>query len=185
MADPVTTYPNIQMVVDTLTINRKLHGLAARLNDDFKDKSVICLVTVPDALVFVGQLLPILTFDLQVECLTVTYNTKKPKIDWSSLPLKLKDKLVIVFTGVCLDNGIGDLLVDRLLSVDKAQHVYHCTFLDKTIESSNVNSIDYSCLRLPNTVHYFGFGLAYHSETAPAANNLSRNSPDLWSVTPQ
>ena len=128
------------------------------------------------AVVFTGQLLPLLKFPLSFDYLHVSrYNdkTKGGKVDWKVVPhTSVKDRVVLVLDDI-LDEGITLASIRERIMESGAKAFYSAVFANKDIGKSKPIKANFVGVTLPDR-YVFGFGMDIYGSW--------RNLPAIYAV---
>jgi hypoxanthine phosphoribosyltransferase len=153
-------------------VTRMASEITARLKDEFP----VVLSVMGGAVVFTGQLLPLLRFPLEFGAIEVTrYNNdiQGREITWRLPPRdNVRDRTVLVVDDI-LDEGITLAAIHGRLKKMGARTVLSAVFADKDIGRVKPVSADFIGVKVPNR-YVFGFGMD--------AYGLWRNLPSIYAL---
>jgi hypoxanthine phosphoribosyltransferase len=116
------------------------------------------------AVVFTGQMLPLLEFPLSFDYLHVSRyadKTRGGRINWKVSPGEnVQDRVVLVLDDI-LDEGITLAAIREWVMSHGAAAFYSAVFADKDIATRKPISADFVGLVVPNR-YVFGFGMDIH-----------------------
>ena len=142
------------------TIRRMAMDISASLSHRYP----LVLSIMGGAVVFTGQLLPLLEFPLSFDYLHVSRydnKTRGGKIVWKVAPSEnVKDRVVLVLDDI-LDEGITLAAIREKIMSQGAAAFYSAVFADKDISRSKPISADFVGVVLPDR-YVFGFGMDIH-----------------------
>ncbi|HEX4943025.1 MAG TPA: hypoxanthine-guanine phosphoribosyltransferase [Usitatibacteraceae bacterium] len=166
-ADLVCPADDVRAAVDRLAAE-----ITARLKDEFP----MVLSIMGGAVIFTGQLLPLLAFPLEFGAIEVTRygnTTEGRNIDWRLAPKDdVRGRTVLVIDDI-LDEGVTLAAVrDRLLAMG-AKRVLAAVFADKDLGRDKPIAADFVGVRVPDR-YVFGFGMD--------AYGLWRNLPAVYAL---
>ena len=166
-ADVVCTAEEVRMA-----LLRLAREITARLKDEFP----MVLSVMGGAVIFTGQLLPLLAFPLEFGAIEVTRygkGTTGRGIEWRLGPRdEVRGRTVLVIDDI-LDEGVTLAAVrDRLLAMG-AKRVLCAVFADKEIGRDKPIAADFVGVRVPDR-YVFGFGMD--------AYGLWRNLPAIHAL---
>ncbi|MCW5592886.1 MAG: hypoxanthine-guanine phosphoribosyltransferase [Burkholderiales bacterium] len=166
-AQPVCTPEAARAAVDRLA--REITG---RLSGEFP----VVLAVMGGAVVFAGQLLPLLAFPLQFAAIEVTRyanTTAGGGIEWRLAPRdEVRGRTVLVLDDI-LDEGVTLAAIrERLLGMG-AREVLTAVFADKETGRAKPVAADFVGVRVPDR-YVFGFGMD--------AYGLWRNLPGVHAL---
>lgn len=157
-------------------VNEAVSRVAAEINASISDADPLVMVVLRGAVVFAGQLLPQLTFPLDVDSVDATrYGdaTRGGEMVFRSLPASDVAGRTVLLVDDILDEGITlKAIRDRLLAM-KAHDVRIAVFADKQTGKSKPLAADYVGMTLPDR-YVFGFGMDIHG--------YWRNLPSIYAV---
>ncbi len=159
--------PDAQIVYRSDQIQQALDSLATRLNTALDGEQVVALCVMNGGLIFSGQLLPRLSFDILIDyCHATRYrNTIRGNaLQWLSRPqLNLKRQTVLILDDI-LDEGVTLQAIRDYCRQQGAARVLSAVLLEKQHQRRiDGVSTDFSALGV--TDHYvFGFGMDYQGK---------------------
>jgi hypoxanthine phosphoribosyltransferase len=160
-------------------IENSLNILADLITADMKDLEPLCLVVMVGGVVFAGQLLPKLTFPLEVDYLHATRYRGALKgadaVHWLAKPnTSLKDRHILILDDI-LDEGVTLSEVIKFCYGHGAASVKTAVLLDKQVTRAEAGLVkaDYHALEAPN-LYLFGYGLDY--------KEFWRNAPGIYAL---
>lgn len=173
---------NSELVASEADVQAAIEKIAAQLNrrfDNSEDQSFPLVLTVMGgAVVFAGQLLPRLTFPLELDYIHVTRygrNDKGGTVEWKTEPTSnVLGRTVIVLDDILDEGQTLAHIKSRLLAMGAAE-VLLAIFADKDLGKPKPVKPDYLGLTLPNRF-VVGFGMD--------AYGYWRNLPAVWALTP-
>lgn len=128
------------------------------------------------AVVFTGQLLPLLEFPLNFDYLHVSRydnNTHGGKLNWTVLPREdVQNRVVLVLDDI-LDEGITLAAIRERVMNQGADAFYSAVFADKDIGRTKPISADFVGIMVPDR-YVFGFGMD--------VRGAWRNLPAIYAV---
>jgi hypoxanthine phosphoribosyltransferase len=165
-----------QLVCPAQEVASAVSRLASEITACLKDDFPLVLSIMGGAVVFTGQLLPLLAFPLEFGAIEVTRygnTTQGRDIDWRLAPKEdVKGRTVLVVDDI-LDEGITLAAVrDRLVAMGAAR-VLAAVFADKDLGRAKPIAADFVGVRVPNR-YVFGFGMD--------AYGLWRNLPAIYAL---
>lgn len=141
----------------TATIDRMAKEITAALSDQYP--LVFCVMG--GAVVFTGQLLPLLSFPLDFDYLHVTrYNRalRGGRIHWKVSPqINLQERVVLVLDDV-LDEGLTLAAIRQRMLEGGAKACYSAVLVDKAIDRAKPIQADFIGMSLPDR-YIFGYGM--------------------------
>lgn len=167
-----------QCLHDMLEINAVLDRMAGEITQVLQDKQPIVMTVLNGSIVPVGQLLPRLTFPLQVDYLHVTrYQGKMhaSQLHWLAEPrLPLKDRVILIVEDI-LDAGTTLAEIIKYCEAEGAAKIYTAVVVDKKHPRAEggVLKADFTGLVVED-LFLIGFGLDYEG--------YFRNLPGIYAV---
>jgi hypoxanthine phosphoribosyltransferase len=154
-------------------VKRMAEDITAALSEQYP----LILSVMGGAVVFTGQLLPLLEFPLNFDYLHVSrYNNaiRGGEITWKVSPNEeeLKNRVVLVLDDI-LDEGITLAAIREKVMNHGAKAFYSAVFADKDIGRPKSARADFIGVELPN-LYAFGFGMDIHGAW--------RNLPAIYAV---
>jgi hypoxanthine phosphoribosyltransferase len=150
--------------------------MAGEITAQIQDEFPVVLSVMGGAVVFTGQLLPLLRFPLEFGAVEVTrYNNdiQGREITWRLPPRdNVRDRLVLVVDDI-LDEGITLAAIHKRLLEMGARKVMSAVFADKDIGHAKPIAADFVGVKVPNR-YVFGFGMD--------AYGLWRNLPAIYAL---
>jgi len=142
-------------------VKRMAQDITAALSDQYP----LILSVMGGAVVFTGQLLPLLEFPLNFDYLHVSrYNNdiRGGEITWKVSPHEeeLKNRVVLVLDDI-LDEGVTLAAIREKVMSHGAKAFYSAVFADKDIGRPKPARADFIGVRLPDR-YAFGFGMDIH-----------------------
>lgn len=141
-------------------VRRMAMDITAALSDHYP----LVLSVMGGAVVFTGQLLPLLRFPLDFDYIHVSrYHNKinGGQIDWKVVPKEnIQGRVVLVLDDI-LDEGVTLTAIRERVIGNGAAAFYSAVLADKDIGRSKPISADFIGVTLPNR-YVFGFGMDVH-----------------------
>ena len=176
MKDAWAFLEDSDLVAGADEVRAAIARLAAEIQAGLGESYPLVLVVMGGAVVFAGQLLPLLRMPLDLEYLHATrYGaaTKGGAIDWRvAPPPSVRGRAVLVLDDI-LDGGQTMAAIrERLLELGAAS--FHCAVLvEKTLQKKKPINADFVGIRIPDRF-VFGCGMD--------ARGLWRNLPEIRAV---
>ncbi|WP_338846725.1 hypoxanthine-guanine phosphoribosyltransferase [Massilia sp. W12] len=171
-----------EQIHDEHSVQQAVHAMADALNQRFAaggEQFPLVLGVMGGAVVFAGQLLPLLEFPLEFDYMHVSrYGdaTEGGKLRWKVTPrAEVKGRSVIVLDDI-LDEGATLAEVKHHLLEKGAAEVLLAVFADKAHGRAKPVYADYVGLSVPDKF-VVGFGMD--------AFGYLRNLPGIWAVKPE
>ena len=153
-----------ELIVSAEKVQAAVISVAQEINTVLADMHPLLLSVMGGAVVFTGQLLPLLTFPLDFDYVHVSrYGTKQQGgiLHWKVVPRENVTGRVVLVVDDILDEGETLAAVkQRVLDLGAAKF-YSAVFADKRIGKVKPVRADFVGLELPNRF-VFGFGMDIH-----------------------
>lgn len=157
-------------------VSQTVRRMAVEITKALSDQYPLVLSIMGGAVVFTGQLLPLLEFPLNFDYLHVSrYDNKTQggKINWMVSPRENVQNRVVLVLDDILDEGITLAAIrDRVMSQGAAAF-YSAVFADKHIDRAKPISADFVGIVVPDR-YVFGFGMDVHG--------VWRNLPAIYAL---
>ena len=158
-------------------IEQALDRLAETLNRDFAGQEPIVLTVMTGGMVFAGQLITRLAFDLELDYIHATRyrsDTQGRDIQWLAQPrLSLRDRPVVLLDDI-LDEGITLAAIVNYCIEVGVKKVLTAVLAEKIIDKDKpLKNADFSRLTVPDR-YVFGYGMDY--------NEYHRNSAGIYAL---
>jgi hypoxanthine phosphoribosyltransferase len=165
-----------EQVCSAATVAQTVKRVAAEITRALADDYPLVLSVMGGAVVFTGQLLPLLRFPLDYDCLHLTrYGnaTTGGRIEWKVFPLEAVAGRVVLVVDDILDEGVTLAEIRTRILAAGARRCYCAVFADKDIGKSKPVAADFVGLTLPNR-YVFGFGMD--------VKGAWRNLPEIYAL---
>ena len=153
---------NSRILINSDEIQSGLAVLANKLNDAYKDDNPLMLCVVNGAIVFTGQLLPLLNFPMMLDYVHVTrYKNNRPgELEWKHFPLKSVSERNVVLIDDVLDSGVTVTAIKDWCLEQGAKKVETVVMLEKDIprDHSIIQKANHAAFTIGKEFVY-GFGL--------------------------
>ena len=166
-------------VCSAATVAQTVKRIAAEITRVLAEDYPLVLSVMGGAVVFTGQLLPLLRFPLDYDYLHLTrYGnaTTGGRIEWKVFPLEAVAGRVVLVVDDILDEGYTMAEIRTRILAAGARRCYCAVFADKDIGRSKPIAADFVGLRLPNR-YVFGFGMD--------VKGAWRNLPGIYALKEQ
>jgi len=166
-------------VCSAATVTQAVTRIAAEITQALADEYPLVLSVMGGAVVFTGQLLPLLRFPLDYDYLHLTrYGnaTTGGSIAWKVFPLEAVAGRVVLVIDDILDEGYTMAAIHARVLAAGAQRCYCAVLADKDIGKPKPIAADFVGVRLPNR-YVFGFGMD--------VKGAWRNLPAIYAVKQQ
>ncbi|MGD9788062.1 MAG: hypoxanthine-guanine phosphoribosyltransferase [Sulfuricellaceae bacterium] len=165
-----------EMICSPEEIQRTLERLAKEITADLGDSYPLVLSVMGGAVVFTGQLLPLLRFPLDFDYLHASrYGDRLAgtELSWKALPKQeVKGRVVLVLDDILDEGHTLAAIRDKLLEMG-AVSFRSAVFSEKELGRDKPIKADYVGVRLPNR-YVFGFGMD--------AKGAWRNLPAVYAM---
>lgn len=154
-----------KLVFDEACISTAIDEIAETLNSRLQNECPLVLCVMNGGLIFTGQLITRLKFDLELDYLHVTRyqnGTVGNKLDWLVHPKSsLSGRTVLILDDI-LDEGVTLEAIIRYCKAQGASEVISAVLLQKKHDRGVAGvSSDYVALEVEDE-YVFGFGMDYH-----------------------
>lgn len=165
-----------EMLFSAESVQSALQRVAQQINAQLADQHPLVLSVMGGAVVFSGQLLPLLNFPLDFDYLHVSrYGDEKQggELHWKVAPREnVRGKVVLVLDDI-LDEGYTMYAIQQRVMELGATQFYCAVFADKIHGKAKPIQADFVGLELPNRF-VFGYGMDIHGAW--------RNLPAIYAV---
>ncbi len=152
------------LLFDEATVNATVRRLALEITARLADTCPLVMPVMGGAVVFTGQLLPLLHFPLEFDYLHVTRydgNTKGGQIQWKTKPRSnVRGRTVLVLDDILDEGNTLAAIRDHMLA-EGAAAFHSAVFADKDIGREKPIRADFTGLTVPDR-YVFGFGMDAH-----------------------
>ena len=150
-----------ELICPDTEVQAALAAMADAISHDLADANPLVLAVMGGAVVFTGQLLPLLTFPLDFDYLHVTrYGnaTTGGGLQWKMFPAAaIAGRTVLVLDDVLDEGHTMAAIRERVLAAGAARFL-SAVFADKAIGRAKPLAADYVGVHLPNR-YVFGYGM--------------------------
>jgi hypoxanthine phosphoribosyltransferase len=157
-------------------IKDAIRHIAVEINQKIEANELYVLCVMNGALIFAGQLLPLLEKSVQYHYIHATrYNNTQTGgiIQWLVAPPEdIKHKSILILDDI-LDEGITLSEIVAMCRKMKAKEIFTAVLFDKDITKEKLFTPNFIGLKIPNR-YVFGYGLD--------CNGLGRNLPHLYAL---
>jgi len=164
------------LIVAAPQVARALDRLALEINAALADENPLLLSVMGGAVVFTGQLLPLLTFPLDFETIHITRygdETQGGQLTWHVKPREnVRGRTVLILDDI-LDEGRTLAAIRDMVLELGASRVLTAVFADKAIGRAKPITADFVGVTLPNRF-VFGYGMD--------VSGAWRNLPAIYAV---
>jgi hypoxanthine phosphoribosyltransferase len=176
MPDPTTAWAFLEdsdLIASAAEVQAAVRRVATEIGEELSEKYPLVLAVMGGAVVFAGQILPLLRFPLDFDYVHASrYGamTRGSKIEWRVRPPALvRGRTVLVLDDI-LDHGETMSAIRSGLLELGAQTVQCAVLVEKMLESAKPIKPDYVGLRIPDRF-VFGCGMD--------AKGFWRNLPEI------
>jgi hypoxanthine phosphoribosyltransferase len=165
-----------EQVCSAAAVARAVRRIAGDVTRVLADDNPLVLSVMGGAVVFAGQLLPLLKFPLDFDYLHLTrYRnaTSGGRIEWKVFPREAVAGRVVLVVDDILDEGYTMLEIRARVLAAGAQRFYCAVFSDKDIGKPKPIAADFVGVKLPNR-YVFGFGMDI--------KGAWRNLPEIYAI---
>jgi hypoxanthine phosphoribosyltransferase len=165
-----------ELIASAHMLSETVERMAKNITTVLAEQYPLVLCVMSGAVVFSGQLLPLLHFPLDFDYLHPTrYNhmLQGGVIEWKVLPpAHLKGRVVLVLDDV-LDEGFTLAAIRQRIMEEGAKAFYSAVLVDKVIGKTKLISADFIGMSLPDR-YIFGYGMDI--------KGLWRNLPAIFAL---
>ena len=159
-----TLLEEADMIRSADEVRAALHGVAQAINATLADQHPLVLSVMGGAVVFTGQLLPLLDFPLDFDYLHVSrYGNEKQggELQWKVAPREnVRGKVVLVVDDILDEGQTLHAIRQRVMELG-AVKFYSAVFADKEKGCDKPIRADFVGMELPNRF-VFGYGMDIH-----------------------
>ena len=162
------------------TVDSAIDAMAKQLNIDYANEQPILLSVMGGAVYFTGQLLPKLTFALELDYVQATRyhgNTVGNQLKWVVMPKEnIKNRSVLILDDI-LDEGFTLKAIVNQCKQQAAKDIKVAVLVEKLLNKAKPISANYIGLSVPNR-YVFGCGMDIYGwwRNLPAIYALSDSS---------
>lgn len=171
---------NADMLFNAEAVQAALKKVAVQINATLADQHPLVLSVMGGAVIFTGQLLPMLDFPLDFDYLHVSrYGNEKQggELHWKVAPREnVKGKVVLVLDDILDEGHTLQAIKQRVMELGAAKF-YCAVFADKIHGKEKPIQADFVGMELPNRF-VFGYGMDIHGawRNLPAIYAVKENS---------
>lgn len=168
--------PDAELVYTDDEVQAALLRVAAEINAALAETHPLVLSVMDGAVMFTGQLLPLLDFPLTFGCLHVSRygnNKRGGEVRWKMEPEDVAGRTVLVLDDI-LDEGETLFAIKQRLMELGAIKVYSAVFAEKNNDKVKPVRADFAGLTLPDRF-VFGYGMDIEG--------LWRNLPAIYALS--
>lgn len=157
-------------------VSAALERLAEEIHAKLGEKNPLVLCVMTGAVVFAGQLLPLLRFPLDFDYIHATRyhnHTYGSELEWLALPrTSVADRDVLILDDI-LDEGHTLAAIQERCLAEGARSVHNAVLVEKLINKPKPVSAEFVGLHVPDR-YVFGCGMD--------VNGLWRNLPSVYAL---
>jgi hypoxanthine phosphoribosyltransferase len=157
-------FAGAELICSAEEAQRALRRIAAEVTVRLGDKHPLVLPVMGGAVVFTGQLLPLLEFPLDFDAIQVSRyreQTSGGKIEWRIAPrANVKDRVVLVVDDILDEGQTLAAIRDKVMELG-AKEFYAAVFADKNLGRPKPIEADFVGVKVPDR-YVFGFGMDVH-----------------------
>ncbi len=165
-----------ELIVPATEVRLAVERVAAAINARLAEQNPLVLSVMGGAVVFTGQLLPLLDFPLDFDYVHVSrYGDRQQggKLQWKVLPRENVAGRVVLVVDDILDEGETLAAIRQRVLELGAAYFHSAVFADKRIAGPKASRADFVGIELPDRF-VFGFGMDVHGAW--------RNLPAIYAV---
>jgi len=150
-----------ELICSAEAVSNSVKQIAAEITAALGDKHPLVLSVMGGAVVFSGQLLPLLHFPLDFDYIHASRygnTTQGNTLEWKVLPKEnVAGRVVLVLDDILDEGHTLAAIRDKVLNLG-AKEFYSAVFADKEIGRQKPIQADFAGIKLPNR-YVFGFGM--------------------------
>lgn len=180
MNDRVLYSDLTKVLISRTEIQAAIKKLAVQLNEEYRDKELMCICILKGAVLFFTDLIRELDLPLTIDFMAISSYGNSARTSGEvrmqkDLDQSVMGKDILVIEDI-VDSGLTLAYIMEVLSKRGAKSVKLATLLDKPERRKNDLKVDYSCFTIPNEF-VVGYGLDYAEKY--------RNLPDIGILDPR
>ena len=160
--DQAMTDPQIQILYDAVTIDKKIAALGQRLQSDYADSDPVLVSILGGSVVFLADLLRAIQKPIRYETVQVQYSSSEAEdsvLDIQfPIPLSVKDQTLIVLKDV-IATGVTETYLNSQFQEMGADQVRFVALLDLPELRKSDISVDYRLFTPKKPGTFVGYGL--------------------------
>ncbi|HCA26974.1 MAG TPA: hypoxanthine-guanine phosphoribosyltransferase [Betaproteobacteria bacterium] len=165
-----------EQICSAVVVSNAVRRLADEITAELKDRHPLVLSVMGGAVIFSGQLLPLLRFPLELDYIHASRyrnRTQGEQLEWKVLPKdSVAGRIVLVVDDILDEGHTLAAIRDKLLSLGAAK-CYSAVFAEKSLTQAKPVRADFVGLTLPDR-YVFGFGMDVYG--------LWRNLPAIYAL---
>jgi hypoxanthine phosphoribosyltransferase len=150
-----------ELIHNEQAVNQAISTIAEQINRDYADEPPIVLCVMGGAVFFTGQLLPKLTFSLELDYVQATRyhgETEGKSLKWIVMPKEsIKNRNILILDDI-LDEGVTLKAIIDQCKLLGAKVTKSAVLVEKQLNKSKSTHADYVGLIVPNR-YVFGCGM--------------------------
>lgn len=162
---------------DNKEIMKSVCDIADKINRTLENREILVICVMKGALVFCGQLLPLLKLDIQLDYVHASrygQSTKGCKLKWiSECHESLSGKSILILDDIC-DEGETLRQIKSYCIERGAMEVHTAVLINRTMRGNEKIAPDFVGINLEDTRFVFDFGID--------RDGYGRNLPDLYAT---
>lgn len=175
-AEQISTLQNAELIFDKCQCLQALERMAIEITAKLSDTMPLVLPVMGGAVVFTGQLLPLLRFPLDFDYIHVSrYGNKLVggNFEWTRMPKQnMKDRTVLILDDILDEGHTMAAIYEKAMSLG-AKACYTAVFANKLLPHKKPIKADFVGLDVPNR-YVFGFGMD--------VSGAWRNLPEIYAL---
>ncbi|MDR1122634.1 MAG: hypoxanthine phosphoribosyltransferase [Endomicrobium sp.] len=161
MTDRQHSYNNVDVLISTEDICKKVLEVGAQISTDYAGKNVLIIAVLNGSFIFCADLVRILNLKCKVDFISVssyidTQTQGRVKVV-SGIKEDIIGKDVIIVEDI-VDRGFTLDFLIKEISLKKPKSIKTCVFLDKKCAREMEVAVDYNCFKIGNDF-VVGYGL--------------------------
>lgn len=166
-----------ELIHSQKTVDSAIDAIAKQLNIDYANEQPILLSVMGGAIYFTGQLLPKLTFALELDYVQATRyqgNTAGSQLNWVVMPKEnIKNRHVLILDDI-LDEGLTLKAITDQCKQLAAKDIKVAVLIEKLLDKTKPITANYIGLSVPNR-YVFGCGMDIYG--------WWRNLPEIYALS--
>jgi hypoxanthine phosphoribosyltransferase len=162
--EAVKILASAEQIYSADAVSAAVRRVANEITAVLKDRYPLVLSVMGGAVVFAGQLLPLLNFPLDFDYIHASRygnETRGSELQWKVLPKEnVKGRVVLVLDDILDEGHTLAAIRDRIMALG-ATAFYSAVFADKQLDRAKPINADFIGLEVPDR-YVFGFGMDVH-----------------------
>ena len=151
-------------IIGRNAISKKVFDIAFSINERYKDKEPVFIITLKGAIFFATRLLKLITIPHTIDTITAKSYGQEMKsqgnVELSSTDNSFYQKDIIIIEDI-VDTGTTIIKLKEVLNLQKPSSIAIATLINKPHSHKTPLHIDYCCFELESEGFLIGFGLDY------------------------